>query len=76
MKPKNKFDKDLVFNAVSERLNGVSFRDIAEHVFGVSARTERRWRQVGKEQFTNKVPYKTNVCYYYVIMNAIEGQRV
>ena len=52
--------------AVEKRDSGMSYRVIAQEVFGVTRRTEYGWRQQGKLDFENNV--SSNYSVYYLKM--------
>ena len=66
-------------DATKARLDGQTYRNIADKIFGVDPRTERRWRAEGKVIFRAihdgrriKHPMREDVTRYFLLMGLID----
>lgn len=66
--------KDNIMDATMKRIiDGDSYKEIANQ-FGVSDRTERRWRQLGKYHYNDGIEItKSLYCRYYVSMKIADS---
>ena len=66
--------KENIMEATMNRIiNGDNYKEIANQ-FGVTDRTERRWRQLGKIHYNDGVKInETMYCRYYVSMKIADN---